>query len=120
MSLPEIPVLRAGRPYESLDKVELKSVRSGETIALINQANAGLIKRDLRRQSREALKAITVEQLVALSGKAGELFMTATLPLGERGTQSPELYIESLSHTSGLSHALVRRNMAKIHQVFTE
>ena len=32
MSLPHIPVLRQGQPYESLDRVELKSVRTGEPV----------------------------------------------------------------------------------------
>jgi hypothetical protein len=46
--------------------------------------------------------------------------MEAALPLGEGQTQSPQEYVEALSATSGLPHALVRRNMTKIHQVFTE
>lgn len=120
MAVPHIPVLRSGRPYESLDKVEIKSVRTGETVAVISQANAGIIRRDLRKQSRDALKALTVAELVAISREAGRLFMEGELPLGEGFTQTPEQYIDSLSHTSGLPHALVRRNMAKINQVFTE
>jgi len=46
--------------------------------------------------------------------------MEQDLPLGEGQTQSPGAYVESLSATSGLPHSLVRRNMAKIQQVFTE
>jgi len=120
MAVPHIPVLRGGRPYESLDKVEIKSVRTGETVAVISQANAGIIRRDLRKQSRDALKALSVAELVAISREAGRLFMEGALPLGEGFSQTPDQYIDSLSHTSGLPHALVRRNMAKINQVFTE
>jgi hypothetical protein len=120
MAVPHIPVLRGGRPYESLEKVEVKSVRTGEPVAVISQANAGIIRRDLRRQSRDSLKGLTVSRLVEISREAGRLFMEGTLPLGEGFTQTPEQYIDSLSHTSGLPHALVRRNMAKIHQVFTQ
>jgi hypothetical protein len=120
MSLPYIPVLRRGQPYESLDKVELKSVRNGEAVGTIGQANASLIRRDLRRPSREALKAIPTERLLEICAEAGRLFMEGTLPLGDGGTQTPQQYIESLSAASGLPHSLVRRNMAKIYQVFTE
>jgi hypothetical protein len=120
MSLPNIPILRRGQVYTSLDTVELKSVRTGETVALVHHANAGIIRRDLRRQSRDALRAIPSSRMLAICKEAGQLFMEGTLPLGEGQTQTPQEYIEQLSSTSGLSHALVRRNMAKIYQVFTE
>lgn len=120
MTLPNIPVLRRGQVYDSLEKVELKSVRTGEPIATVGQANAGIIRRDLRRPSRDALRAIPTAKLLAISAEAGQLFMEGDLPLGNGGAQSPQDYIESLSATSGLPHSLVRRNMAKIHQVFTQ
>ena len=34
MPLPHIPVLRFGQSYESLDKAQLTSVRTGEPVAL--------------------------------------------------------------------------------------
>lgn len=120
MAIPHIPVLRSGVVYDSLQKIELGSVTAGEPVALVSQANAGLISRDLRRASREPLRAIPVTRLLEISVEAGRLFMEADLPLGDGQTQSPADYIASLSKTSGLSHALVRRNMAKIHQVFVE
>nr|CAA9242990.1 Aldehyde dehydrogenase [uncultured Armatimonadetes bacterium] len=120
MTIPNIPILRRGQVYDSLDKAELKSVRTGEPVATVSQANAALIRRDLRRSSREALKSVPVARMLDICADAGRSFMEATLPLGENGTQSPQEYVEALSATSGLPHALVRRNMAKIHQVFTE
>ena len=33
MSIPHIPVLRQGRDYESLERSEIKSVRTGEPVA---------------------------------------------------------------------------------------
>jgi acyl-CoA reductase-like NAD-dependent aldehyde dehydrogenase len=121
MSIPHIPVLRQGKPYESLDRVELKSVRTGEPVAQISQANAALIRRDARRQAEAhaALRELSIDQLIAISERAGEIFMSGTVPIGA-GTQSPEQYIECISATTGLPHSLVRRNMAKIHQVFTQ
>jgi acyl-CoA reductase-like NAD-dependent aldehyde dehydrogenase len=116
-----IPALRRGEPYESLDKVDLKSLRTGETIARISQVNAGVIRRDMRRiaDSHAALRALPMARLLEIAAAAGDLFMTGTLPIGD-STQTPEQYMECLSHTSGLPYSLIRRNMAKIHQVFTE
>jgi acyl-CoA reductase-like NAD-dependent aldehyde dehydrogenase len=120
MTLPYIPILRRGQPYDSLDRVEISDIRTGEPVALLSQANAGLIRRDLRRISPGALQETPVEHLLALCEKAGKLFMEALLPLSDGLTQSPAQYIELLSATSGLPHTLVRKNMAKIHQVFTQ
>ncbi len=122
MSIPKIPALRQGKPYESLDQVELKSVRTGEPVAVISQVNAGLIRRDLRRiaEARAALRAVPVERMLDICHHAGELFMSGELPLGDGSTQTVDGYVETLSSTSGLPHSLVRRNMAKIHQVFTQ
>jgi hypothetical protein len=119
MTLPTLPVLRQGKPYESLDKAELKSVRSGETVAMINQANAAMIRRDMRRANRDALKAIPSDTLMAMCAEAGKLFMEGTLPLGD-GTQTPEDYVQQLAASSGLPHVLIRRNMQKIYTVFAE
>jgi hypothetical protein len=120
MTLPHIPVLRRGQTYESLDRVEITDVRTGEPVAQISQANAGLIRRDLRRGSREALRAFPTARLLDICAEAGRRFMEADLPLSEGCAQSPEDYVRALSASSGLPHSLVRRNMAKIHQVFTE
>ena len=118
-----LPILRQGKPYQSMDTAEIRSVRAGAPIASVSQANAGLIHRDLRRTdvAREALRAVPAEQLLAICARAGEQFMEAALPLGEDGgRQSPREYVEALSETSGLPHALCRRNMAKIHQVLSQ
>ena len=120
MTVPYLPVLRRGQVYDSLDRAEIKSVRTGETVAVVGQATGGMIRRDLRRSSRDSLRALSVEELLSISCEAGRLFMEADLPLGDGQTQSPQEYVESLSATSGLPHVLIRRNMAKIHQVFTQ
>lgn len=122
MSLPHIPVLRRGRIYESLDKIDVANHRTGEKVAQVSTVNAGIIRKDLQRieESRAALKKFTVAQLMEISAKAGELFLNGTLPLGDKGhTQTPQHYIETLSSTSGLPHVMVRRNMTKIHYALT-
>jgi len=121
-SIPHLPVLRLGRSYESLEKIEVKDHRTGEVKALVSTVNGGIVKRDLAKiaSSRAALKKFTVAQLIELSAKAGELFLGGTLPFGDRGhTQTPQQYVETLSGTSGLPHVMVRRNMAKLHYALT-
>src|SRR5436305_338799 len=117
-----LPILRQGKSYESLDKVEIASVRTGAPVATVSQANAGLIRRDLRRldTAREALRAVPAAELLEICARAGELFLTAELPLSDGQLQSSDAYVEALSATSGLPYALCRRNMGKIHQVLTE
>ncbi len=122
MQLPHLPVLRLGRPYESLDQIEVTDHRTGEAKAKVSTVNAGIIRKDLGKigAARAALKKFTVAQLIEISAKAGEHFLNGTLPFGDKGhTQSPQDYIETLSATSGLPHVMVRRNMAKIHHALT-
>ncbi len=54
-----IPILRWGKPYESLEVDEVVHFMTGEPIAKVSQANAGLLQRDMRKasQAREALRA---------------------------------------------------------------
>ncbi len=121
-SIPHLPVLRLGRSYESLEKIEVKDHRTGEVKALVSTVNGGIVKRDLAKieSSRAALKKFSVAQLIELSAKAGDLFLNGTLPFGDRGhTQTPQQYVETLSGTSGLPHVMVRRNMAKLHYALT-
>ena len=119
--IPLIPVLRGGKEYESLDVSEVLDYATGAPRALVGQANAGIIKRDLRRMRDAAreLRETPAERLVEISKEAGELFLNGTLPLNDAGdTQSADEYVAALSATSGLPHTLVRANMRKIHTVF--
>jgi acyl-CoA reductase-like NAD-dependent aldehyde dehydrogenase len=62
-----------------------------------------------------------VGQLLEICSRAGELFMSGTLRLGDKGhTQTADQYVAMLSATSGLPHVLVRRNMNKITQALTQ
>ena len=122
MNVPHLPVLRLGRNYESLDKLEIKDHRTGEVKALVSTINAGILRKDFRKlgEARAALKKFSVAQLIALSAEAGGHFLNGTLPFGDRGhTQSADEYVATLSATSGLPHVMVRRNMAKIHHALT-
>ncbi|HTL59163.1 MAG TPA: aldehyde dehydrogenase family protein [Candidatus Limnocylindrales bacterium] len=115
--LPHLPALRLGRAYSSLDQVDVKDCRTGETLARISQVNAGIIRKDLTRitEARHALKQLSCEKLIQICEKAAELFLNETLPLADHGhAQSPEQYAETLSSTSGLPFVMVKRNSQKI------
>ncbi len=123
--LPHLPLLRAGRPYRSLALETLTDVRTGEPVAQVSQATAGMISRDLREPEtlRRPLDAFTVAELVEICGRAAALFLDAELPLDETApasasraqtTQSTQDYVHQLSSTTGMPHALARANMFKV------
>lgn len=116
-----IPILRKGRPYTSIEEVDLQDYRTGEVVARVSQANSGLIGRDLldSDQKDSPLHEVPARELVKLTRDAAEHFLHATLPLGD-GKQSPEDYVLQLSRTTGLPLALARANMMKIYKVMAE
>lgn len=114
---PHLPALRRGRPYASLETLEVKNCRTGEPLARISQVNGGIIRKDLARisESRAALKRLSVADLITICATASRKFLEETLPLGDGGhVQSPDDYVHTLSSTSGLPQVMVRRNMQKI------
>ena len=122
-TLPHIPVLRAGTEYESLDTQEVNAYRDGTPLAVVSRANAGMIRRDMRHGARhaEALRALSIEELLRIAAEAEDRFLNDTLPLNSSGaTQSPDEYVQTLSATSGLPHTLVRKNMAKVATVLRD
>jgi acyl-CoA reductase-like NAD-dependent aldehyde dehydrogenase len=116
-----IPILRQGKPYRSLDVARVAHHQTRELFVEISQANAGLIRRDLRDQKtgREKLAAFSTAQLIEICARAADYFLTDTLPLDD-DTQTPDDYIRQISATTGMPHVLARRNMGKIHGVLAE
>ena len=118
-----IPILRHGVPYKSLDVIRIPHHRTRETFAEMSQANGGIIRRDLRdetqAEARAVLAKIPFAQLLEICTRAADHFLKDTLPLGD-GQQTPDDYVQQLSATTGMPHALVRRNMGKISGVMTE
>lgn len=115
-----IPILRKGEPYRSLDVARPPHSRTREPFVEVSQANAGLIRRDLLDQAtpRAALRRFTSAELLEITARAAEHFMNDALAVGEE-EQTPEDYVRQLSATTGLPHALVRRNMQRVHGVMT-
>ncbi len=116
-----IPVLRAGRPYKSLNRTTLLDIRTGEGVVEVSQANRGLIGVDLAKgaDNQAVLDELSSEELIEICAKAAGLFMSEELPLGEV-TQSADEYVAQLSSTTGLPVALCRRNMEKIRGVLVQ
>ena len=116
-----LPVLRWGTPYTSIDVDPVVHFATGEPIANVSRANGGLIQRDMRKaaRAREVLRDIPIDDLIARAGKAGELYMNATLPMGD-GTQSPEEFVRAQSASTGLPERMCRANMKKNAFVLAE
>lgn len=118
-----IPILRHGVPYTSLDVIRIPHHRTRETFAEMSQVNAGIIRRDLRdevqAEARAALARLPFERLLDICRRGAAHFLNDVLPLGD-AQQSPDDYVHQLSSTTGMPHALVRRNMTKIAGVMTE
>ncbi len=110
-----VPVLRWGKPYVSMEKDKVVHFDSGEAVAEVSQANPGLIRRDMQQadRAREALRAIPCAELIRCVQKAGELFMSAELPVGD-DAQKPEDFVRQQSATTGLPEHMCRKNMEKI------
>ena len=116
-----LPVLRWGQPYDSLEKDEVVHFSTGEPIATVSRANGGLIQRDVRKaqRARDVLREIPIQELIDRAGKAGELYMNATLPMGT-GTQSPDEFARAQSASTGLPEKMCRANMKKNGFVLAE
>jgi acyl-CoA reductase-like NAD-dependent aldehyde dehydrogenase len=116
-----IPILRWGQPYTSLDTDQVVHFATGEPMAQVSRATGGLIQRDLRyaARAREALRKFSIEELMQRMQVAGELYLNATLPIGD-GTQSPEEFARAQSATTGLPERMCRANMKKNGFVLAE
>lgn len=109
-----IPVIRWGKPYQSLETQKIVHFRTGEALAEMDLANGGLVSRDMRKagQARQILKDIPMEDLLQRIKKAGELFESGTLSIGD-GQQSPDEFVRQQSATTGLPEHMCRKNMTK-------
>lgn len=115
-----LPVLRWGKPYDSLEKDKVVHFNTGEPIAEVGQANAALLARDMRQahRARDLLRDIPPQELIERVKKAADLYLDGTLPLGN-GTQSPSDFVRSQSASTGLPEHMCRFNMEKNHFVLT-
>ncbi|MFV2065820.1 MAG: aldehyde dehydrogenase family protein [Pirellulales bacterium] len=115
-----LPILRWGKPHESLEADEVVHFVTGEPIARVSQALAGIVGRDARRatSARQALKALTCSQLIERLKASAEHYLSGTLPMGD-GTQTPAEFARAQSASTGLPEHMCRANMQKNHFVLT-
>ena len=115
------PVLRWGEPYQSLETEKVVHFATGEELAEVSQANGGLVERDLRKaqRARDALREVPIPELIGMVQKAGDLFMSAELPLGD-DTQTADDFVVQQSATTGLPEHMCRANMEKLKFVLEQ
>jgi hypothetical protein len=75
--LPELPILRQGTPYTSLDVSEINDVATGQPVIRVSQANSGLVTREFMHTAaaRKALTAIPTLERVEMIKRSGEIFL---------------------------------------------
>ena len=86
-TIPHLPALRLGEPYQSLNHSEVIDYRDGTIRATLSQVNPGVIRRDLKNISsaRAALQKFTSTELLDICRKAGDAFLNDNLPVGNDG-----------------------------------
>lgn len=109
-----IPILRWGKPYESLELDNVVHFSTGEPIAQVSQANGGIIQRDMRQvqKARDILCGIPIRVLIERIKQAADHYEHGTLPMGD-GVQSPDSFVHQQSASTGLPEHMCRANMAK-------
>ena len=109
-----LPAIRWGEPYESLEVDEIKHFVTGEPVARVNTVGSGIVARDAKksRRARQALQSMSPAQLIDVCKKAGELFESGTLAVGD-GQPSPTDFVEQTSATTGMPVAMCKANVVK-------
>ena len=109
-----IPVIRWGQPYDSLEVSEVVHFSTGEPIARVGQANGGIIQRDMRKahKAREILLEFSCSDLIERMAAAADHYEKGALPIGD-GQQSPEEFAHQQSASTGLPEHMCLGNMAK-------
>ncbi len=110
----ELPAIRWGEPYESLDIDEVNHFYTGEPVARVHTVGAGIIRRDAKRakRARQLLQAMSPAELIEKCKAAGELFESGTLAVGD-SQQSPENFVQQQSATTGMPISMCKANVTK-------
>ena len=110
----DIPVLRWGKPYDSLEKDNVRHFLTGEPIAAVSQANGGIIARDMRQahKAREILREFSIAELIEKIKVAADHYESGNVPIGS-GVQSPTDFAHQQSSSTGLPEHMCKANMSK-------
>jgi Aldehyde dehydrogenase family len=109
-----LPAIRWGKPYQSLENLEVMHFDTGEPIAKIAQVNGGMLQMDFRHaaRARKVLREIPTKELLARCKQAGQLFESASLPMGDQ-SQSVADFVHQQSASTGLPEHMCLSNMKK-------
>src|SRR5262252_2671922 len=115
-----LPILRWGRAYTSLEQDQVVHFLTGETLARVSQANTGLLSRDIReaQRARDVLTEIPIAELIGIMKRAADFYLTGVLPMGD-GEQTPEDFARQQSASTGLPEHMCLANMKKNHFVLS-
>src|ERR1700681_1688215 len=107
-----LPILRWGQPYTSLEQDSVVHFITGETLAKVSPANTGLLSRDMRlaHRAREVLTAIPIAELSEVMKKVGDFHLIAVRPRGE-GVRPPGVFARQQSASTGLPEHMCKANM---------
>src|SRR5258705_7241178 len=119
MTMLQIPILRHGQPYTSIDTFDIVHHATGQPVARVSQANPGLISRDIARMDHDILESFRMRELLETCKQAAEFFISGDHPIGAP-PQSFDDYIRPLSATTGMPQSLCKLNAQKIHRVLDE
>ena len=114
----QIPALRFGKPYTSLDKAKIVHHVTGEPVAEVSQVTGSQIARDVGQMERAhtELRKIPTREILAIYKKAADLFVNGTLPCGDANLAFDD-YVRNLSATTGSPMVFCKRNALKVHYV---
>src|SRR5499427_2864683 len=120
MAILNLPILRWGKPYTSLETEDVVHFITGEKLARVSQANTGLLGRDMRLapRARASLTEIPIADLIAMMKKAADLYLNGALPIGD-GAQTPDDFARQQSAGTGLPERMCKANMSKNHFVLS-
>lgn len=109
-----LPAIRWGKSYSSLENLEVIHFDTGEPIAKIAQVNGGMLQMDFKHapRARKVLREIPPAELIARCKKAAGLFESADLPLGDQ-RQSVQDFVHQQSASTGLPEHMCLSNMKK-------
>ena len=114
----QIPALRFGKPYQSLEKAQLIHHVTGEPIAEVSQVTGSQISRDIGLTERlhKEFSAMPIREILSIYQKAAYHFKESTLPCGNT-EMNFDGYVKNLSATTGSPMVFCRRNALKVHYV---
>ncbi len=115
-----IPILRWGKPYESLEVDNVVHFITGEPIAKVSQANGGLLQRDMRKaqQARDGAARDSLRRTDRAREEGRRAVSERHAAVGRRHAVARRVCPHAVGHHRP-ARAHVRGNMQKNYFVLT-